>query len=139
MFLASADEFDEDPNAALNAAEDEGTGKKGKKGKKSKKSKTGEHLSAGEKKEAQVWPYHAEDDFITKVSLAPSLGKSTLTRFHLAQLSDHRVVFPYTLTPKKDEGGDSFGVETRGSMMLVPGAKFSTLVEGLEGFLGGSD
>ena len=68
MFLASADEFAEDPNAALNAFEDDGASQKGKKGKKGKKSKTGEHHSADAKQEAQVWPYHAEDDFITKVS-----------------------------------------------------------------------
>ncbi|KAK4690188.1 protein BCP1, partial [Phenoliferia sp. Uapishka_3] len=65
VFLASSDEFDEDPNAALNAVV-AGAGKKGgKKG--GKKAKTGEHESGGKRAEAQVWPYHAEDDFVEKV------------------------------------------------------------------------
>lgn len=67
VFLSSADEMEEDPNAALNAAAAAASGGGGKKNKK-KKAKAA-HEQA--KSEEQVWMYHAEDEFIARVRSLP--------------------------------------------------------------------
>ncbi|KAM0752893.1 hypothetical protein T439DRAFT_323503 [Meredithblackwellia eburnea MCA 4105] len=118
VFIASSDELEDDPNAALNDPEDDGRGKLGAGEKKrKKKAKKGEHISSKEKQEAQVWVYHAEDDFI-------------------ATLSSHKTIFAYSSAPKKNEDGDSFGVETKGQIMLMEAVKFPQLLEGIEAFIG---
>lgn len=59
----------------------------------------------------------------------------------LQQFAAHTHVFPYSSSPKKDPeaGADSFGVETRGQVMLLPWTKFDEVVKGMEGFLGGME
>lgn len=68
-FLASSDSFDEDPNAALNAADyaaPAGT-KKAKKRKQNHKGAAGQATVVDNKVQELMWPYHPEDDFIAKV------------------------------------------------------------------------
>lgn len=115
VYLASASELEEDPNASLvPSAPEEG----GKKKKNKKKTKTGEHVDSGKKGMEMVWMYHAEDDFI-------------------ARSATHTHVFAYTRSSNLEETNqDSFGVKTKGQVMLLPWNDFATVVDGLEGFLG---
>ncbi|CEQ38600.1 SPOSA6832_00045, partial [Sporobolomyces salmonicolor] len=119
VFRSSSSSFDEDPNAALEASAPSQDGKK-KGGK--KKKKTGQHVGQKDKDEELTWMYHAEDEWIQKFAA-------------------HQHVFAYTHSKRSDEassGEDQFGVDTRGQMMLVPWDRFGEMVEGLEGFVGGS-
>ncbi|GAA5954098.1 hypothetical protein JCM21900_002884 [Sporobolomyces salmonicolor] len=119
VFRSSSSSFDEDPNAALEASAPSQDGQK-KGGK--KKKKTGQHVGQKDKDEELTWMYHAEDEWIQKFAA-------------------HQHVFAYTHSKRSDEAGsgeDQFGVDTRGQMMLVPWDRFGEMVEGLEGFVGGS-
>jgi hypothetical protein len=53
--------------------------------------------------------------------------------FH--QLATNSLVFKYTTQGADGRAADSFGVETRGKLMLVPYSKFDTLVDGMDEFL----
>ncbi|KAI5480669.1 protein bcp1 [Pseudohyphozyma bogoriensis] len=108
VFLASQEELEDDPNAALNSVDGEG-----KKKKKTKKPKT----AAGAGVKEEVWMYHPEDEFI-------------------ARSAEETHTFAYSAAPPKNADGDSFGVQTKGQVMLVPWSAFPTVVEGMESFLG---
>lgn len=65
---------------------------------------------------------------------------SLLISVSTTQASLHTQTFSYTSSPTPNSEGraaDSFGVETRGQMMLLEWGKFKGVVEGLEGFVTG--
>jgi len=109
VFLSSADAFEEDPNAQMVAAP-AGT-KTVKRGKKVKKGPNPQEAQA-----EQVWPYHPEDEYI-------------------AQSCSHTHTFAFTGKPA-DRAADSFGVETKGQVLLMPYPKFGAMVKGMEAYFG---
>ena len=63
-----------------------------------------------------------------------------LKLFRINQSALHNHTFAYSNSPSQQEKEkDSFGVETRGQMMLVEYSKFDSVVTGMESFLGGME
>lgn len=82
-----------------------------KRGKKSKKGPAPAEAAA-----QQVWHYHPEDEWI-------------------AQSCDHSHTFAFSSRPAERDA-DSFGVETKGQVMLMAYPKFDGMVKGMEGYFG---
>lgn len=73
-------------------------------------------------------------------SFSLSVRLRTLTLENDTQSAAHNHTFAYSNSPSQQEKEkDSFGVETRGQMMLVEYSKFDEVVSGMEGFLGGME
>ncbi|SGY37815.1 BQ5605_C003g01893 [Microbotryum silenes-dioicae] len=132
VFLSSAEQFEQDPNANINTSDANGSSAAGttgagnaKGGKKNKKGNTvagtGKKARTGpggsETRVVEEWMYHAEDEMIKNSSL-------------------YSQTFAYSTAPNR-EGDDPFGVETKGLAMLVDYDQFDGIVQGMEAFLSG--
>ncbi|SCZ91371.1 BZ3500_MvSof-1268-A1-R1_Chr1-2g01366 [Microbotryum saponariae] len=139
VFLSSAEQFEQDPNANINTTDANGSSAAGtteagkaKGGKKNKKGNTvagtGKKARTGpggsETRVVEEWMYHAEDEMIKKASRLKPLS------------SLYSQTFAYSTAPNR-EGDDPFGVETKGLAMLVEYDQFDGIVQGMEAFLGG--
>ena len=74
-----------------------------------------------------IFAYHPEDDLIARVS--PDETRVDMSD-NLLQYASHMADFSYTLAPDREQ--NSFGVDTRGRIMIVPYTKLSEMVEELD-------
>ncbi|KAK4052242.1 Mss4p nuclear export [Microbotryomycetes sp. JL221] len=114
VFIASMNQLDQDPNAGLMSTEENQIKSTSKT---SKKAKKGQHVDSQTKDEEQTWMYHPEDEVI-------------------ARYAQHQHVFKFSHSNKQSNAEqDSFGVLTKGQLMLIPWLKFENVVKEMEEYL----
>ncbi|GAA6054939.1 hypothetical protein JCM3770_004061 [Rhodotorula araucariae] len=124
VFRSSTAALEDDPNAAFEAklAAEAGArapAPKRKKGRKGAAAGAAADAPVGERDEERMFVYHAEDEVVAK-------------------LATHKHVFEFTNKRRTAEGGgEQFGVDVRGQLMLMPWGKWGQLLDGIEKVAGG--
>ncbi|KIY71371.1 hypothetical protein CYLTODRAFT_369499 [Cylindrobasidium torrendii FP15055 ss-10] len=103
LFISRAYHLTESEDAQLSSSQ-----KKPRKNKKSKAAAVQNEDDAPRPADG-VYPFHVEDELITAASV-------------------HALDYKYSLTPTEPRDNESFGLDTRGRMMLVPVENFPELV-----------
>ncbi|KAE9396536.1 hypothetical protein BT96DRAFT_1021325 [Gymnopus androsaceus JB14] len=103
-----------------NIKSDSASGPSSKKKKKMKNATANAGVPSTSRPAGGIYSFHPEDECVKQIRFASFLLTSALTNFCYFQSSTHTLDYPFTSAPPEPRDQESFGLDTRGRLMLVP-------------------